>query len=136
MGRGWRGRRRRAEEEEGAIGQEEEAEETQQKEEGAGSKNKGRGEMGRGDGEGGRRTKGREAPALEREWPVTQPLAPPGQCQCAQLRWLGDNCSSPGEKTQLRHTRQSEHSHPAAVPARWGTCTRCQRQRGGTGLKQ
>lgn len=91
-----------------------------------GRKGQERGKVGQGSGGGGRRrTKGREARALGREGTLTQSPAPQGQCQCAQLRWLGDNYSSPGEKN-TPSTHETGRSRPTAVSARRGTCAGCQ----------
>lgn len=93
---------------------------------------------GQGSGGGGRRrTKGREARALGREGTLTQSPAPQGQCQCAQLRWLGDNYSSPGEKN-TPSTHETGRSRPTAVSARRGTGARAPgvRKRGRAGPEQ
>ena len=94
-----------------------------------GGKRQERVEVRRGRGRGGRRKqKGeRPVPCTEDGQLVTRSPALQGQCQCAQLRELGDNCSSPGEKIHLdtqdnqsvRITWQSPHAG-AGCRQKWG----------------
>lgn len=61
-----------------------------------------------------------ERPMSRKEWTATQSQAPQGQWPLAWFGWLGDDCSSPGEKTHLPHTRQFRHQYHAPVSARGG----------------
>lgn len=101
--------------EKGATGQMEKAEELDQKGRQKWGQEKWEGDGGR---EGERQ--GEERPTSRKEWTATRSQAPQGQWPLAWFGWLGDNCSSPGEKTHLPHTRQFRHQYHAAVSARGG----------------